>query len=329
MSENPSREAVKVKLNELYEEAKTKGSITKEEVANQLMELEIDADQINKVYEVLESLGVDVVNEFDPVPPEELIEPENIDLSVPEGISVDDPVRMYLKEIGKVPLLSAEEEIEIAKRMEEGDEEAKKKLTESNLRLVVSIAKRYVGRGMLFLDLIQEGNLGLIKAVDKFDYRKGYKFSTYATWWIRQAITRAIADQARTIRIPVHMVETINKLIRVELFLLDFLLIRRGRDDGDALLAPQHMAGELVPPAVVARHKGGVRALQVDERLIVEGIVVKPAHGSQVIAVLFHIAGFKDVADARLDAVGDLLELFSVFTGLLWHFCLLSWGKCP
>ena len=167
MSENPSREAVKVKLNELYEEAKTKGSITKEEVANQLMELEIDADQINKVYEVLESLGVDVVNEFDPVPPEELIEPENIDLSVPEGISVDDPVRMYLKEIGKVPLLSAEEEIEIAKRMEEGDEEAKKKLTESNLRLVVSIAKRYVGRGMLFLDLIQEGNLGLIKAVEK------------------------------------------------------------------------------------------------------------------------------------------------------------------
>ena len=200
MSENPSREAVKVKLNELYEEAKTKGSITKEEVANQLMELEIDADQINKVYEVLESLGVDVVNEFDPVPPEELIEPENIDLSVPEGISVDDPVRMYLKEIGKVPLLSAEEEIEIAKRMEEGDEEAKKKLTESNLRLVVSIAKRYVGRGMLFLDLIQEGNLGLIKAVDKFDYRKGYKFSTYATWWIRQAITRAIADQARVSR---------------------------------------------------------------------------------------------------------------------------------
>ena len=194
MSENPSREAVKVKLNELYEEAKTKGSITKEEVANQLMELEIDADQINKVYEVLESLGVDVVNEFDPVPPEELIEPENIDLSVPEGISVDDPVRMYLKEIGKVPLLSAEEEIEIA--------------------------KRYVGRGMLFLDLIQEGNLGLIKAVDKFDYRKGYKFSTYATWWIRQAITRAIADQARTIRIPVHMVETINKLIRVSRQLL-------------------------------------------------------------------------------------------------------------
>ena len=215
MSENQSREAVKVKLNELYEEAKTKGTITKEEVANQLMELEIDADQISKVYEALESLGVDVVNEFDPVPPEELIEPENIDLSVPEGISVDDPFRMYLKEIGKVPLLSAEEEIEIAKRMEEGDEEAKKKLTESNLRLVVSIAKRYVGRGMLFLDLIQEGNLGLIKAVDKFDYRKGYKFSTYATWWIRQAITRAIADQARTIRIPVHMVETINKLIRV------------------------------------------------------------------------------------------------------------------
>ena len=212
MSENPSREAVKVKLNELYEEAKTKGSITKEEVANQLMELEIDADQINKVYEVLESLGVDVVNEFDPVPPEELIEPESIDLSVPEGISVDDPVRMYLKEIGKVPLLSAEEEIEIAKRMEEGDEEAKKKLTESNLRLVVSIAKKHVGHNLAFLDLIQEGNIGLIKAAEKFDCDRGFRFSTYATWWIRQAITRAIADQARTIRIPVHMVETINRM---------------------------------------------------------------------------------------------------------------------
>ena len=239
MSENPSREAVKVKLNELYEEAKTKGSITKEEVANQLMELEIDADQINKVYEVLESLGVDVVNEFDPVPPEELIEPESIDLSVPEGISVDDPVRMYLKEIGKVPLLSAEEEIEIAKRMEEGDEEAKKKLTESNLRLVVSIAKRYVGRGMLFLDLIQEGNLGLIKAVDKFDYRKGYKFSTYATWWIRQAITRAMADQARTIRVPVHMVEVINKLSRVQRQMLQDL----GREP-----TPDELARELDMP---------------------------------------------------------------------------------
>ena len=239
MSENQSREAVKVKLNELYEEAKTKGTITKEEVANQLMELEIDADQISKVYEALESLGVDVVNEFDPVPPEELIEPENIDLSVPEGISVDDPVRMYLKEIGKVPLLSAEEEIEIAKRMEEGDEEAKKKLTESNLRLVVSIAKRYVGRGMLFLDLIQEGNLGLIKAVEKFDYTKGYKFSTYATWWIRQAITRAIADQARTIRIPVHMVETINKVIRVSRQLLQQL----GHDP-----SPEEISAEMGMP---------------------------------------------------------------------------------
>ena len=215
MSQNQSPEAIKVKLNELYEDAKNKGTVTKDDIANQVMDLEIDADQMNKIYETLDSMGVDVVNEFDPVMPDEIIEPEQIDLSVPEGVSIDDPVRMYLKEIGKVPLLSAEEEIEIAKRMEEGDEEAKKKLTEANLRLVVSIAKRYVGRGMLFLDLIQEGNLGLIKAVDKFDYRKGYKFSTYATWWIRQAITRAIADQARTIRIPVHMVETINKLIRV------------------------------------------------------------------------------------------------------------------
>ena len=220
LSQNQSPEAIKVKLNELYEDAKNKGTVTRDEVANQLMEMEIDADQMNKIYETLESMGVDVVAEFDPVPPEELIEPEQIDLSVPEGISIDDPVRMYLKEIGKVPLLTAEEEIDIAQRMEQGDEEAKQKLTEANLRLVVSIAKRYVGRGMLFLDLIQEGNLGLIKAVDKFDYRKGYKFSTYATWWIRQAITRAIADQARTIRIPVHMVETINKLIRVSRQLL-------------------------------------------------------------------------------------------------------------
>ncbi len=216
LSQNQSPEAIKVKLNELYEDAKNKGTITRDEVANQLMEMEIDADQMNKIYETLESMGVDVVAEFDPVPPEELIEPEQIDLSVPEGISIDDPVRMYLKEIGKVPLLTAEEEIDIAQRMEKGDEAAKQKLTEANLRLVVSIAKRYVGRGMLFLDLIQEGNLGLIKAVDKFDYRKGYKFSTYATWWIRQAITRSIADQARTIRIPVHMIETINKLMRVQ-----------------------------------------------------------------------------------------------------------------
>ncbi|MDD3336595.1 MAG: RNA polymerase sigma factor RpoD [Eubacteriales bacterium] len=211
---------MKLKLNELYADARSKGSITRDEVASQLMELEIETDQISNIYDTLESMGVDVISEIDPVPPEEQIEPEQIDLSVPEGVSIDDPVRMYLKEIGKVPLLTAEEELAIAQRMEEGDGEAKKKLTESNLRLVVSIAKRYVGRGMLFLDLIQEGNLGLIKAVDKFDYRKGYKFSTYATWWIRQAITRAIADQARTIRIPVHMVETINKLIRISRQLL-------------------------------------------------------------------------------------------------------------
>ena len=220
MSQNLSREAIKLKLNQLYEDAKSKGTITRDEVAIQLMELEIDAEQMNKVFETLEALGIDVVSDFENVQAEEMSEADQLDLSVPEGISIDDPVRMYLKEIGKVPLLTADEEIDIAQRMEQGDEVAKKKLTEANLRLVVSIAKRYVGRGMLFLDLIQEGNLGLIKAVDKFDYRKGYKFSTYATWWIRQAITRAIADQARTIRIPVHMVETINKLIRVSRQLL-------------------------------------------------------------------------------------------------------------
>ena len=222
------------RLNDLYEYGKSKGIMTYKEIMDRLMELEMDPDQLDHVLETLEAYGVSVVNELPDAtgtPSETTGEPEisaaedsaspdALDLSVPEGISVDDPVRMYLKEIGKVPLLTADEEIEIAKRLEEGDESAKQKLAEANLRLVVSIAKRYVGRGMLFLDLIQEGNLGLIKAVEKFDYRKGFKFSTYATWWIRQAITRAIADQARTIRIPVHMVETINKLIRVSRQLL-------------------------------------------------------------------------------------------------------------
>ncbi len=227
-----SPENKQVRLNELYEYGKSKGVLTYKEIMDRLMELEMDPDQLDHVLETLEAYGVSVVNELSEAQsetPEEQADQaaaaddaaaESLDLSVPEGISIDDPVRMYLKEIGKVPLLTAEEEIEIAKRLEEGDESAKQKLAEANLRLVVSIAKRYVGRGMLFLDLIQEGNLGLIKAVEKFDYRKGFKFSTYATWWIRQAITRAIADQARTIRIPVHMVETINKLIRVSRQLL-------------------------------------------------------------------------------------------------------------
>ena len=216
------------KLNELYEYGKSKGTLTYKEIMDRLMEMDMEPDQLDKVLETLEALGVEVVSELDaktPAEPEPIDESDSkLDLSVPEGISIDDPVRMYLKEIGKVPLLTAEEEVEIAKKLENGTpeekEEAKRKLSEANLRLVVSIAKRYVGRGMLFLDLIQEGNLGLIKAVEKFDYRKGFKFSTYATWWIRQAITRAIADQARTIRIPVHMVETINKLIRVSRQLL-------------------------------------------------------------------------------------------------------------
>ena len=222
-----SPDARQAKLNELYEYGKSKGALTYKEIMDRLMEMEMDPDQLDKVLETLEALGVVVVNDNDPAAtePEPVVDTtEDLDLSVPEGISIDDPVRMYLKEIGKVPLLTAEEEVEIAKKLETGTpeekEEAKRKLSEANLRLVVSIAKRYVGRGMLFLDLIQEGNLGLIKAVEKFDYRKGFKFSTYATWWIRQAITRAIADQARTIRIPVHMVETINKLIRVSRQLL-------------------------------------------------------------------------------------------------------------
>lgn len=217
-----AKEPKKNKIDELIEHGKAKGVLTYKEVMDALNETDMDSDQIEKLYDKFESMNIDVVDEELEVPEninEEIAEIEN-DASLGEGISIDDPVRMYLKEIGKVPLLSATEEIELAKRMADGDQEAKKKLAEANLRLVVSVAKRYVGRGMLFLDLIQEGNLGLIKAVEKFDYRKGYKFSTYATWWIRQAITRAIADQARTIRIPVHMVETINKLIRVNRQLL-------------------------------------------------------------------------------------------------------------
>ena len=224
------------KLKQLLAMAKKKKNVLEyQEIVDFLAELALNEEQIEKVIEHLEKSGIDVLritndDDDDVIDDEEImlseedeVDMENIDLSVPDGISIEDPVRMYLKEIGKVPLLSAEEEIELAQRMEEGDEAAKKRLAETNLRLVVSIAKRYVGRGMLFLDLIQEGNLGLIKAVEKFDYRKGYKFSTYATWWIRQAITRAIADQARTIRIPVHMVETINKLIRVSRQLLQEL----------------------------------------------------------------------------------------------------------
>ena len=209
---------------------KKKNVLDYQEIMNYFLDTDFEADKMEKVFEFLENNNVDVKMADDDTDDDEIIlddeddiDIEKIDLSVPDGVGLEDPVRMYLKEIGKVPLLSAEEEIEYAKRMEQGDEEAKKRLAEANLRLVVSIAKRYVGRGMLFLDLIQEGNLGLIKAVEKFDYRKGYKFSTYATWWIRQAITRAIADQARTIRIPVHMVETINKLVRVSRQLLQEL----------------------------------------------------------------------------------------------------------
>ena len=227
------------KLVELLELAKKKKNVLEyQEISDFFKAQPLDVDQMEKVFDFLEASGVDVLRitgnsgedmildddvDIDGLDDEEEVELDKIDLSVPEGVSIEDPVRMYLKEIGKVPLLTAEEEIELAKKMEQGDEDAKKRLAEANLRLVVSIAKRYVGRGMLFLDLIQEGNLGLIKAVEKFDYRKGYKFSTYATWWIRQAITRAIADQARTIRIPVHMVETINKLIRVSRQLLQEL----------------------------------------------------------------------------------------------------------
>ncbi len=248
-ADNNSMEKFQEKLKELLSMAKKKKNMLEyQEISDFFSDMNLDAERFDRILEFLETNNIDVLRITDDdvddemlleVEEEEEIEVEKIDLSVPDGVSIEDPVRMYLKEIGKVPLLSAEEEIELAKRMELGDQEAKKRLAEANLRLVVSIAKRYVGRGMLFLDLIQEGNLGLIKAVEKFDYRKGYKFSTYATWWIRQAITRAIADQARTIRIPVHMVETINKLIRVSRQLLQEL----GREP-----SPEEIAAEMNMP---------------------------------------------------------------------------------
>ena len=250
------KESKKMTAKGLIEKGKKQGVLTLAEIMEAFSETDLDKDQVENLYETLGNLGIEVIeNKTDKVdidfPQDDLdldgldesivkddtpMEIEEIDLSLPKGISIDDPVRMYLKEIGKIPLLKPHEEVELARRMHEGDELAKQRLVEANLRLVVSIAKRYVGRGMLFLDLIQEGNLGLIKAVEKFDYVKGFKFSTYATWWIRQAITRAIADQARTIRIPVHMVETINKLIRVSRQLLQEL----GRDP-----KPEEIAKEM------------------------------------------------------------------------------------
>ncbi len=235
-------------LDELIRKGKSRGALSYREIMETLADLDISPEQIEDVYEKLAGMGISIVPdgpEDGHLDGEEIAHgdvtevPRELDEAELEGLALDDPVRMYLKEIGRVPLLTAEEEVELAKRIEQGDEEAKRRLAEANLRLVVSIAKRYVGRGMLFLDLIQEGNLGLLKAVEKFDYRKGYKFSTYATWWIRQAITRAIADQARTIRIPVHMVETINKLIRVSRQLLQEL----GREP-----TPEEIAEEMEMP---------------------------------------------------------------------------------
>jgi len=240
--------------NNLIQKGKKKGMLTHKEILDTLEGIELEPEEIDEFYQKLEDLNIDIIGDKEEIEDIEVIEdPDELisdvdetdieadeelkgDIALPKGVSVDDPVRMYLKEIGKIPLLTTEEEIELAKRMENGDEEAKRKLAEANLRLVVSIAKKYVGRGMLFLDLIQEGNLGLMKAVEKFEYKKGFKFSTYATWWIRQAITRAIADQARTIRIPVHMVETINKLVRVQ----RQLVMELGRDP-----TPEEIAAEM------------------------------------------------------------------------------------
>ena len=237
MSENlKNKESIEEIKDQLLKDGKKDGKLTYEEIGDAFEKYEIDSDDIDELYKVFEKEGINLVDKKDSKDDDDEVDVTKEDLSVPKGVTVDDPVRMYLKEIGKISLLTAEEEVEIAKRMEEGDELAKKELAEANLRLVVSIAKRYVGRGMSFLDLIQEGNLGLMKAVDKFDYTKGFKFSTYATWWIRQAITRAIADQARTIRIPVHMVETINKLVRVQRQLVQDL----GRDP-----LPEEIAAEM------------------------------------------------------------------------------------
>lgn len=239
-------------IQSLLEEGKKKGVLDYKQISLKLEALELDSEQIEKMFELLEKHGIEIVGSIDDDDEIDLSNAEDLeisqeelqDLSVPSSVSIDDPVRMYLKEIGKVDLLSSDEEAELAQRMSQGDRAAKKKLAEANLRLVVSIAKRYVGRGMLFLDLIQEGNLGLIKAVDKFDYTKGFKFSTYATWWIRQAITRAIADQARTIRIPVHMVETINKVKKTN----SQLLHKNGRDP-----SAEEIAQELSMPVSKVR----------------------------------------------------------------------------
>ena len=270
------------KVEELVERGKAKGVLTYKEVMDTLEELDLNSEQIERLYDRFEALNIDVVEEIEVAEDitEELAE---IDTSVPgaEGVAIDDPVRMYLKEIGKVPLLSASEEIEIAKRMADGDQDAKRQLAEANLRLVVSVAKRYVGRGMLFLDLIQEGNLGLIKAVEKFDYRKGYKFSTYATWWIRQAITRAIADQARTIRIPVHMVETINKLIRVNRQLLQ----EYGREP-----RPDEIAAEMGIQMGRADFPDSAHICIIQEFL---GMSIRPAQNKLVLQVVSDQTLFK------------------------------------
>ena len=238
MSENlKNKDSIESITEQLLKDGKKDGNLSYDEIGDAFEKFQIDSDDIDELYKTFEKEGINLVDKKDlKDDDEDEVDVTKEDLSVPKGVTVDDPVRMYLKEIGKISLLTADEEVEIAKRMEAGDESAKKELAEANLRLVVSIAKRYVGRGMSFLDLIQEGNLGLMKAVDKFDYTKGFKFSTYATWWIRQAITRAIADQARTIRIPVHMVETINKLVRVQRQLVQDL----GRDP-----LPEEIAAEM------------------------------------------------------------------------------------
>lgn len=306
--------------NNLIQKGKKKGMLTHKEILDTLESIELEPEEIDEFYQKLEDLNIDIIGDKEEIEDIEVIEdPDELisdvdetdieadeelkgDIALPKGVSVDDPVRMYLKEIGKIPLLTTEEEIELAKRMENGDEEAKRKLAEANLRLVVSIAKKYVGRGMLFLDLIQEGNLGLMKAVEKFEYKKGFKFSTYATWWIRQAITRAIADQARTIRIPVHMVETINKMTRVQRQLTQDL----GRDPSAEEIA-EKMGGGITPARV--------REIQ---RIAMEPVSLETPIGEEDDSHLGDFLEDKDAVSPSEFATNELLkdELYSVMSDL-------------
>ena len=303
-------------IKDLIELGKSKGKLTTKEITDALEELDFDVEKVDKLYDTLEGLNIEIIEDLEPDIDLDLstipvsVASEEEEAPPADGVNIDDPVKVYLKEIGRVPLLSSEEEVELAQRMAQGDDYAKKRLSEANLRLVVSIAKRYVGRGMQFLDLIQEGNLGLIKAVEKFDHTKGFKFSTYATWWIRQAITRAIADQARTIRIPVHMVETINKVKKVS----NQLLHKNGHEPTAEEIAKMHVAGNLTPPKEInPEKKGSVYDLKFRKTWI--------ASCDEAEQLQIYRAAFRAYTAMNYAALGMFLVCF---IGMLsWHFGLL------